>query len=433
MRIHSKLVSFVVGALVIPFLMGVFYVRHFGKLYCQKQQGIVHLMIAEQLAGTLQDGVQRKFEQVLSWVSVSPLYSMAAASSVSSFTVENIQQVELLWSSPVEKNEVLQTILSNPLSGYIRSFQKVNPEFAEILMTDRYGRLIGATNPTTDYWQADETWWKTASKFAAATGAIQGLLYDESAEVLAIDMVFPVYSSEFPSDFIGVLKVSLHATHFLQRTAPRPWNKEISRDLILPNGRVFAHLNAGDTAEVSKIPKKALQELLTASDGWGTVDLIPDTLSLAAAVPIQITSEAMPFAEETSGTCQLYAVVSRDLSQVMMPVQKMLRRLTIWTILTTILFASLSYLLVTHWFVRPIKKIRNASLSLVDYIKLGEQGRFEDLWEGQQEANRQLDELKTIRSRDELQDLSRDFIRMGERMISFLRQIEEKLTHKKRQ
>lgn len=430
MKIHAKLVSFVAGALVIPFLMGVFYIRHFGQLYYQKQQGLVHLMIAEDLSGTLQDGVRKKFQQVVNWVAVSPLSSLVVPVSDEPFSWEDVQQVESQWSLPLKTNEVLRTILSNPLSGYLRAFQRVNPEFAEILVTDRYGRLVGATNPTTDYWQADEDWWAAASDLLRGGGEIRGLLYDESAAVLAIDMVFPIYSSDDPAEFSGVLKVSLHARRFWTRSASHPWNKEISRDLILPDGCVLAHINAGDAVEFSQVSTEVLQELLAAPDGWGTVELQPGVLSLAAVVPVQLMSGVQVSNGEASNACELYSIVFRDLNQVMMPIQIMLRRLTVWAIITTILFASFSYLLVTFWFVRPIKKLRNASQSLVDYIKQGEQGRFEDLWEGQQKATQQLDELKTIRSRDELQDLSRDFIRMGERMVTFFRQIEEKLTRK---
>jgi len=69
MKIHVKLVGFVSAALVAPLLLGIFYVRHFGRLYYQEQQGVIHLMIAEEMAGTLQDGIGRKFDQALNWIS----------------------------------------------------------------------------------------------------------------------------------------------------------------------------------------------------------------------------------------------------------------------------------------------------------------------------------------------------------------------------
>ncbi len=432
MKIHTKLVGFVVGALVVPFLLGMFYVRHFGKLYYQNQQGIFHLMIAEELAATLQAGVQQKFQQMLTWAAVSPLHSFAAKGTDPQFDMDAVRRMDLDWTASMQTNAGPGAVLSNPLSKYLRAFQRVNPEFAEMLMTDAHGRLIGATSPTTDYWQGDESWWKTAADLPAGNGEIPGLLFDESAGILAIDMVFPVHSFADPSEFLGVLKVSLHATRFLRRVAPRPWNKEIARDLVLPDGRVLAHINAGDAPAYSQIAQDVFQQLRTANGSWKTVELVPGTRSLAAAAPVHILKDFIPFGDEQDHLCELYVVVSRDLNKTMAPVQAMLRQLTLWEFATALLFAVLSYLLTTYWFARPIKKLRNASVSLVDYIKLSEQGRFEDTWASRQEARRKLSELETLRSRDELQDLSRDFIRMGEQMLSFLRRIEDKLHETKR-
>lgn len=299
------------------------------------------------------------------------------------------------------------------------------------MVTDRYGRLIGATNPTTDYWQADEVWWTTASTLPAEDGFINGLLYEQSAGIPTIDMVVPVYRSGNPNSFLGVLKASLNATRFLRQAAPRPWDNAILRDIVFSDGRVFAHIHSGDTPEVSPFPEAILRKLLTAPEHRGTVELTPGNLSLAAVVPIQIMSGSTASGEELKDTGELYVVVFRDLNEAMMPVREVLRQLTVWGVIATLLIAVISYLLATYWFARPIKKLRNASLSFVDYIQLSEQGRFEDSWESRQKVRQRMNELETIQSRDELQGLSRDFMRMGERMLVFFRQIEEKLTDKK--
>lgn len=429
MKIHVKLIGFVSAALVVPLLLGVFYVRHFGKVYYQKQQGIIHLMIAEELAGTLQDGIRQKFEQVLNWVPLSPIPFLAAV-PVSPPAMEDVQRAESMWAASAGTTGGIQRmILSSPVSDSIHAFQQLNPEFAEIMMTDRYGRLIGASNPTTDYWQADEAWWTVASNLPAGRGRIQGLVYDDSSGVMAIDMAFPVYSAGNPGDFLGVLKVSLNATRFLQRAAPRPWSKAIARDLVFPDGRVFAHINSGENPEFPQISEVILRKLLAAPDRRGTVEIIPGTLSLAAVAPIQIMSDS-PISE---GSGELYVLVSRDLVKAMMPVRDVLRQLTAWGTVAALLLALIGYLLATYWFARPIKKLRNASESFVNYIKQSEQGRFEDSWESRQKVRRRMSELETIHNHDELEGLARDFIRMGDRMLGFFRQIEERLADKKQE
>lgn len=425
MKIHVKLVGFVSAALVVPLLLGVFYVRHFGRLYYQKQQGIIHLMIAEELAGTLQDGIRQKFEQVMNWVTLSSISSLAASVPASLPDMEDILRVESEWKTSGVAGEVESKILLSPVSEAIHAFQQLNSEFAEILITDRYGRLIGASNPTTDYWQADEDWWTAASVLPREKGRILGLVYDESSGVIAIDMAFPVYSRE-SSDFLGVLKVSLDATRFLPRAAPRPWSREIARDLVYPDGRLFACIDSGDSPEFTQVPPAVLQQLLDTPDHWKTVEIFPGTLSLAAIAPVQIMSDSTG----ASGIGELYMIVSRDLVAAMMPVREMLSQLTFWGIVVTLTIALVSYLLATYWFARPIKKLRKASHSFVHYIKQSEEGRFEESWESRQIVRKRMNELETIRNRDELQGLASDFIRMGDRMLIFFRQIEEHLSDK---
>lgn len=429
MKIHVKLVGFVSVALIVPLLLGVFYVRHFGQRYYQKQQGIIHLMIAEELAGTLQDGIRQKFEQVLNWVAIGPVASLASSASPPQLDMETVLQIESRWSHISQVGGTEQAVLLSPVSAAIRSFQQLNPEFAEILMTDRYGLLIGASNPTTDYWQADEEWWMSASVLPAGKGRIPGLVYDESAGGVVIDMTFPVYSAGVSPEFLGILKASLNATRFLPRAAPRPWSREIARDLVYPDGKLFVCIDSGDSPEFLQMPEESLRKLLNAPDHWDAVEIIPGTLSLAAIAPIHMTVDSM----DHSPTGEVYAVVSRDLTAAMMPVHDMLSQLTVWGIAVTLLIALIGYLLATFWFARPIKKLRNASQSFVHYIKQSEEGRFEDAWESRQEVRRRMNELDTIRNRDELQGLARDFTRMGDRMLGFFRKIEERLTDKKQE
>lgn len=427
MRIHAKLVSFVSVALVIPLLLSIYYVRYFGRLYYRQQQELIHSMIAEELAEALQDGIHQKVQQIANWTEFGPLSAIASSLPVSPFNPADVQRVESTWSSGREE----ASILSNSLSEVIRAFERINPEFAEIMMTDSYGRLNGASRPTTDYWQADEEWWQSAQTLSSGDELIQGLLYDESAGALVIDMVFPVFSPGNSAGRIGTLKASLNAARFLQRAAPHPWNKAITCDLVFPDGRIFAHINSGDSPELSSISPELLRELLAKPGRRGAVDLFPGKASLTAIAPLWIMSRPEGDRDAQGDAGELYVVASRGLEETMSPVRTVLRQMTVGWVAVTLLIAGISYLLATFWVARPIKTLRRASMSFVDYIKLSEQGRYEDSWESRQKVRRRMSELETIQSRDELQGLSRDFMRMGERMLVFFRQIEERLADKK--
>lgn len=89
-------------------------------------------------------------------------------------------------------------------AAYLQRYVARSP-FAEIFFTNRYGHTVTGSNPTSDFVQSDETWWRRAS----SEGLFQGdAEYDESAGVAAIeiDAAIPGPPGEAPW---GVLKAVL--------------------------------------------------------------------------------------------------------------------------------------------------------------------------------------------------------------------------------
>ena len=100
-------------------------------------------------------------------------------------------------------------------SRFLREIAAFNPAYQEILLTDRQGALVAATNITTDYYQADEGWWRDAFG-DGELGAFysSGVIFDQSTGGHVLELAVPVRdgpSREFPT-VIGVLKVLVGAT-----------------------------------------------------------------------------------------------------------------------------------------------------------------------------------------------------------------------------
>ena len=77
------------------------------------------------------------------------------------------------------------------------------------MITDVKGRLVAATNKTTDYHQADERWWQHAFRQGTGASYVGDIVYDESAEIYAVDVAQPIMRG---GSAIGVFKVSLNCT-----------------------------------------------------------------------------------------------------------------------------------------------------------------------------------------------------------------------------
>ena len=100
---------------------------------------------------------------------------------------------------------LIRGVLNNDIvDEALSEFLENSEGYAEIMVTDRYGGLIAATNLTTNYYQADEVWWQAAwSNGQGATYIAPELTFDEHIGGEALLMSVPITSE---GEFIGVLR-----------------------------------------------------------------------------------------------------------------------------------------------------------------------------------------------------------------------------------
>ena len=84
-------------------------------------------------------------------------------------------------------------VLGNAASRYFTDITRGDPIYRELLLTDRDGRLVAASNLTSDYNQADEEWWKRVMSGAGQGEAtVSDVRWDDSARTYAMEIAVPV-------------------------------------------------------------------------------------------------------------------------------------------------------------------------------------------------------------------------------------------------
>ncbi len=71
-----------------------------------------------------------------------------------------IPAMENRWPKLERNSPELKAILDNEASKFLRRYGATEKSFREIMVTDYLGRLVAATGKTSDYYQADEDWWR---------------------------------------------------------------------------------------------------------------------------------------------------------------------------------------------------------------------------------------------------------------------------------
>ncbi len=129
---------------------------------------------------------------------------------------EIVLRVESDWPALLGDTGLLRRILEHRTSQFLRRQNEIHATFREILVTDAFGRLIAATNKTSDYYQADEQWWLRT--FLQGTGAsyVGDLVFEENANSYGIEIAEPIHDDE-SGTVIGVVKGILDSPALFSR------------------------------------------------------------------------------------------------------------------------------------------------------------------------------------------------------------------------
>jgi PAS domain S-box-containing protein len=122
---------------------------------------------------------------------------------------QTVTQADQNWlQKKPESLELINRIMDQPVSLYLRNMQTIYNEEVEVFVTDANGLVIGMTNPTTDYLQSDESWWTSARDHGIYIG---NPAFDESSGrwgiILAISLSQPKTNR-----FSGVLRGTVDVT-----------------------------------------------------------------------------------------------------------------------------------------------------------------------------------------------------------------------------
>ena len=109
-------------------------------------------------------------------------------------------------SRPRRRRQAVADLLDTPTSRYLRDLVAHDRIYRELILTDREGRLVAASNLPSDYFQGDEDWW-TATRDDGRRGrvTVTDVRWDDSARIYAVEIAVPV-PAPGSEDLAGVLK-----------------------------------------------------------------------------------------------------------------------------------------------------------------------------------------------------------------------------------
>jgi PAS domain S-box-containing protein len=207
--------------------------------------------------------------------------------------VDEILAVDREWVSQKGKTRTSSSIAANELSVFFRRYQdRSNTEkYGEIFVTDAKGATVAMTKALSDYYQADESWWKES--FAGGKGAvfIDDRGYDESGGTFVVGAVVPVRDG---GEVLGILKINCKVTDIINVAADI--GKNIAIAIARNSGSLVISLGDERPRMVTETERTILNEI---KGGW-----VPDvhdgkkTIMGYAPISVPIFSRILPVGAE---------------------------------------------------------------------------------------------------------------------------------------
>jgi hypothetical protein len=185
-----------------------------GQAQMRDSYGLQLTQVAEHIAAGIDAYMFRRILDVGVLGKVPAIHDVAAASTAP-LDAEKVKAIEKEWEAARVATAQRLGVLDNPTSKYLRDITEHDRIYREVFVTDREGRVVATSNVTTNYYQADEAWWREAfDDGIRGRVSVGDVAWDESAKAFVIEIGMPITLSD-DSRLVGILKVMADAREML--------------------------------------------------------------------------------------------------------------------------------------------------------------------------------------------------------------------------
>ena len=232
------------------------------------------------------------------------------------------------WRGADDTDQLIGRVIHNEIADELREYQEKFPSHVELFLTDKYGANIAATNRTSDYYQADEDWWKIAYSLGRGRVYIGQPAFDESSQTFSVIIAIPL---SHEGKVAGILRSTLDATAILENLVQGTSSSVAGIDLRFANNTL---LNG------EQIAQEDLSGLSNVMDGFGQITYQgrPSLVSQQ-----RVFSSANSPTQGAVSELAWSIIVYQNLEDALRPVQQQTRVITLIAIVLMILVGLLGF------------------------------------------------------------------------------------------
>ena len=423
--LKGKFVVALLVAAALPFVVGLAVFESNGYQHLLAERGKLHEMEALTLVRAIEQASTCQGETLATWIKADPRLSEWVDSVNEGLLTrspdeisESTRRLDESWSSIAATEPGVAGVLENDGSASLREFQALHPEVAEVLVTDRLGRLAAATGKASDFNQADEEWWTIGMGLADRRFWTDSLKFDDSADVFSLDVVLALHRN---GESTGAVKMSVNVTSLFRRLGFDGEAKGERWEIALPDGRILASSRSGFETLSESLPSEALESIRRFPRGWLEAIETGGEARLIGHVALGMTQ----------GTPNAYVLFSSSRDEVVGPLQRNFLQIGIAAAALLTVCTLVGFQLIRSNILLPLETLGRAARSLAA-TATQTNGRQDEIQMAEEHEKAESDWLtiQNIRTGDEIEALSSDFAVMGSRVLAYHRELEAEVAAK---
>ena len=324
------------------------------------------------------------------------------------------KQIDALWPTLRLDSPQVQVVLNNALAARLRAFGRKNWIFAELIVADRGGKLVAATSRPGDYEQADETWWTEGMRLSRGQAVLEGFNYDESTEVLALEIALPIIP-EASGSAIGVLKAVVNVSTLLASVTVLSTATEAQAEVVRENGTVLLQLSDKSYVPTgNKISAEAARHLKPDSAGWFIAPLNGKETSMVGFVSVRLLG-TLALDQEIYGD-PIFVIVHSPASTILAPLRQRAALLASAGAFIILGCLGLVLYLAQKMILTPLKILSNAAEAMAATVLSRKSARTGKEVLDPKTALASVDAIKTG---DEIEEFASDFSAMSGKLLRY--------------
>ena len=331
-RLNSRAFTSILVVALPVLIAGAALVISIGQNRLRRTEAVRMGQVAEYSAAAVDAYVFRRILDSALLGRVPEVRRTAAAANDQPYDAARVAEIEKEWQQDKAATAAKTGVLASSASQFLADLVKNDSVYREVLVTDRRGRLVAASNLTSDYYQADEAWWINAFDGGRGRVSVTDVRRDESAHVYAFEIAVPV-TKPGDTELAGIMKIVADSREMLAGIAGLEVGSTGEAMLVRPDGSiVFSRrsYSEGDKFFASDLLRQRLEEAAARKEAPGPMTFEAQDASgerrLIAIAPSQLVQSYPELSWLTA--------LSIDIDELNAPFQSLVAYLVLVVVLT---------------------------------------------------------------------------------------------------